>query len=444
MAGEKDKDKAPIVVKRVKKGGHGFHGGVWKIAYADFVTAMMAFFLLMWVLGSTTRGDLAGISAYFQNPLRVAVDGGAGSGDATRLIKGGGESMMHAQGQEAKADSDSTQRSKSTTAAQEPDDEARKFQFDSKSKNPGSTEGAPDGVGTEKGGGAAGSSSGAASGGADAGKGAASGAASGAAASASAAAAAKQSAQAQQQVKAEIERAVKSDGELSKIKNQLMMDVTSEGLRLQIVDEKNRPMFESGATVLADHIRRLMRIIGKVVGETNFAIKVEGHTDSKGTGSDAGRGNWELSTDRANAARRELVSGGLRPDQVAQVVGYADKLRINKDDPSDPLNRRISITVLANTAAGPKTKAPGTESLGGLSGGIMPGATPTGPNNGGESGMPGGAPAPGLAAPTQPDSAPVMAIRPEIKREVLEAARRAGGIEMLAPRTPGARGKSDH
>jgi len=430
MAGEKDKDKAPIVIKRVKKGGHGFHGGVWKIAYADFVTAMMAFFLLMWVLGSTTRGDLAGISAYFQNPLRVAVDGGAGSGDATRLIKGGGESMMHAQGQEARADSDSTQRSKSTTAAQEPDDEARKFQFDSKSKNPGSTQGVQDGVGSEMGG-----AQGANSGAAGNAKGGAQGAAGGA--QGAAAAAAKENAQAQQQVKAEIERAVKSDGELSKIKNQLMMDITSDGLRLQIVDEKNRPMFESGGTVLADHIRRLMRIIGKVVGETNFAIKVEGHTDSKGIGSDAGRGNWELSTDRANAARREMVSGGLRADQVAQVVGYADKLRVNKEDPNDPINRRISITVLANTAAGPKTKAPGTEALGGLSGGIMPGATPAG-----ESAA--GAPlAPGLAAPTLPDSAPAMAIRPEIKREVLEAARRAGGIEMLAPLPAGARGKSE-
>ncbi len=430
MAGEKDKDKAPIVIKRVKKGGHGFHGGVWKIAYADFVTAMMAFFLLMWVLGSTTRGDLAGISAYFQNPLRVAVDGGAGSGDATRLIKGGGESMMHAQGQEAKADSDSTQRSKSTTAAQEPDDEARKFQFDSKAQNPGSTQGVPNGVGNDKGGtqgssaGAAGASQGAAQGAAGAAQGAA-------------AAAAKENAQAQQQVKAEIERAVKSDGELSKIKNQLMMDITSDGLRLQIVDEKNRPMFESGGTVLADHIRRLMRIIGKVVGETNFAIKVEGHTDSKGIGSDAGRGNWELSTERANAARREMVSGGLRADQVAQVVGYADKLRVNKEDPNDPINRRISITVLANTAAGPKTKAPGTEAVGGLSGGIMPGASPAGQNAA-------GAPlAPGLASPTLPDSVPTMAIRPEIKREVLEAARRAGGIEMLAPLPAGARGKSE-
>jgi chemotaxis protein MotB len=143
-----------------------------------------------------------------------------------------------------------------------------------------------------------------------------------------------------------------------------------------------------------------------------------------------------LSTDRANAARREMVSGGLRADQVAQVVGYADKLRVNKEDPSDPINRRISITVLANTAAGPKTKAPGTEALGGLSGGIMPGASPAGTD---------GAGAPAVTMPTQPDSAPKMAIRPEIKREVLEAARRAGGIEMLAPLPAGARGsKSDH
>ena len=311
----------------------------------------------------------------------------------------------------------------------------RVFQFDSKSKNPGSTQGVQDGVGSEKGG-AQGSTSGAASG--AQGQGAQGQGAQGAAQGA-AAAAAKENAQAQQQVKAEIERAVKSDGELSKIKNQLMMDITSDGLRLQIVDEKNRPMFESGGTVLADHIRRLMRIIGKVVGETNFAIKVEGHTDSKGIGSDAGRGNWELSTDRANAARREMVSGGLRADQVAQVVGYADKLRVNKEDPSDPINRRISITVLANTAAGPKTKAPGTEALGGLSGGIMPGASPAGADGAGAP------PAPAVTMPTQPDSAPKMAIRPEIKREVLEAARRAGGIEMLAPLPAGARGsKSDH
>jgi chemotaxis protein MotB len=389
---------------------------------------MMAFFLLMWVLGSTTRGDLAGISAYFQNPLRVAVDGGAGSGDATRLIKGGGESMMHAQGQEAKADSDSTQRSKSTTVEQEADDEARKYQFDTKSKTPGSAKGEPDAVGSEMG---------KAQSDAQAAK-----------------QAAKQAAQAQQQMRAEIEQAVKADPSLSKIQNQLMMDVTSDGLRLQIVDEKNRPMFDSGATGLAEHTRRLMRIIGKVVGETNFAIKVEGHTDSKGSSSDSGRGNWELSADRANAARRELIAGGLRGDQVAQVVGYADKVRLNADDPNDPLNLRISITVLAKTAAGPKSKAPGTAAEGGMSsptapdqplpGALMPSGSAGAP---GASGMaPNGAPANGLAAPTRPDSTPPLQVRPEIKLEVLEAARRAGGLDFMnkSPLPAGARGKSDH
>ena len=86
MAAQGEKAKSTIVIKRIKKGGHGSHGAAWKIAYADFVTAMMAFFLLMWLLGSTTQGDLKGISEYFQSPLRVSMSGGAGSGDATTLI----------------------------------------------------------------------------------------------------------------------------------------------------------------------------------------------------------------------------------------------------------------------------------------------------------------------------------------------------------------------
>ena len=103
-------DGPPIVIKRIKKGGHGHHGGAWKIAYADFVTAMMAFFLLMWVLGSTTAGDLAGISSYFQNPLRVSLSGGQGSGDATAIIKGGGNNITETAGVEARAAADTDQR----------------------------------------------------------------------------------------------------------------------------------------------------------------------------------------------------------------------------------------------------------------------------------------------------------------------------------------------
>ena len=89
----------PIVVKRVKKSAHGHHGGAWKIAYADFVTAMMAFFLLMWLLGSTTSGDLKGISEFFQTPLKVALGGGSGSGDSSSLIKGGGKDLTRTEGQ---------------------------------------------------------------------------------------------------------------------------------------------------------------------------------------------------------------------------------------------------------------------------------------------------------------------------------------------------------
>ena len=94
-----DDTQQPIVVKRIKKGGGGAHGGAWKIAYADFVTAMMAFFLLMWLLGSTAQGDLEGISDFFNSPLKVSMAGGSGSGDSTSIIKGGGDDLSRSVGQ---------------------------------------------------------------------------------------------------------------------------------------------------------------------------------------------------------------------------------------------------------------------------------------------------------------------------------------------------------
>src|SRR5215210_4490743 len=100
-----DDSQRPIIVKRIKKGGHGHHGGAWKIAYADFVTAMMAFFLLMWLLGSTTKADRAGISDYFKTPLKVSLMGGSGAGDSTSVIKGGGSDITRADGQNKKGES---------------------------------------------------------------------------------------------------------------------------------------------------------------------------------------------------------------------------------------------------------------------------------------------------------------------------------------------------
>jgi chemotaxis protein MotB len=275
------KSDAPIiVVKRVKKGGHGHHGGAWKIAYADFVTAMMAFFLLMWVLGSTTAGDLAGISSYFQNPMRVSMSGGQGSGETTRIIKGGGDNISKVAGVEAKADADTEQRRISDSSVTDVEN-ARK----DRTKN--------------------------------------------------------------EAVKSEIEKSVESDAELKNIKGQLFMDITSEGLRIQVVDEKGKPLFNSGGVVPSVAARRLLRVIGKSLNDNPGKIRIEGHTDAaKFSNGEAGYTNWELSSERANVARREMIAGGLAPSNVAQVIGFADTIPLNPADLSDPLNRRISITLL--------------------------------------------------------------------------------------------------
>ncbi|QWE14999.1 flagellar motor protein MotB [Polynucleobacter sp. AP-Sving-400A-A2] len=275
------KSDAPIiVVKRVKKGGHGHHGGAWKIAYADFVTAMMAFFLLMWVLGSTTAGDLAGISSYFQNPMRVSMSGGQGSGETTRIIKGGGDNISKVAGVEAKADADTEQRRISDSSVTDVEN-ARK----DRTKN--------------------------------------------------------------EAVKSDIEKSVESDAELKNIKGQLFMDITSEGLRIQVVDEKGKPLFNSGGVVPTVSARRLLRVIGKSLNDNSGKIRIEGHTDAaKFSNGEAGYTNWELSSERANVARREMIAGGLAPSNVAQVIGFADTIPLNPADLSDPLNRRISITLL--------------------------------------------------------------------------------------------------
>ncbi len=333
----------PIIVKRVKKvvGGHG--GGVWKIAYADFVTAMMAFFLLMWVLGSTTSGDLAGISAYFQNPLRLTLEGGQGSGDQNSIIKGGGPQIFRTQGVEANADADTAQRRISDSRIEE--DERLRLNV-----------------------------------------------------------------QAMQEAKQEIQMQMQSDPELAKTKNQVFMDISSEGLRIQIVDDKNRAMFSVGGAQMAPFASSLLRVIGSALKDMDNMVRIEGHTDGlRFSNGPAGYTNWELSTERANAARRELVVGGLQENRVSQVVGFADTIRLNPSNPNDPLNRRISITVQkqtlsqlpSSTAAGP-SPAPAALSKGAPAAAQPPAAAK------------GAAPRPAApassaapAAPAQPAAAPV-------------------------------------
>ena len=272
-------NQQPIIVKRIKKGGGGHHGGAWKIAYADFVTAMMAFFLLMWLLGSTAKGDLNGIAEYFSTPLKVAMQGGSGSGDASSVIMGGGKDLTRSAGQvkqgEIKAE-------KKTVNLQ-----ALKAELERKER--------------EKLG----------------------------------------------ELKDRIEKAIEANPSLGQYKKQLLLDITNEGLRIQIVDEKNRPMFDLSSSDVKPYMRDILREIGRAFNDVDNRIALSGHTDAKpfATG-DKGIGNWELSASRANASRRELIAGGMAEGKVIRVVGQASTVLFDKQDPFNPQNRRIGIVVL--------------------------------------------------------------------------------------------------
>lgn len=271
-----DDSQRPIVIKRIKKGGGGHHGGAWKIAYADFVTAMMAFFLLMWLLGSTTKAQLEGIADYFKTPLKVALSGGSGAGDATSIIKGGGTDLTRRAGQVKSGDIDP--------------ETARKIL-------------------------------------------------------------AKDEAERLNQMKQKIERLIDNNPKLKQFKRQLKLDITSEGLRIQIVDDQNRPMFDSGSAVMKDYTRDILREIGKALNELPNKISLSGHTDAVQYASgERGYSNWELSADRANASRRELVAGGLEEGKIMRVVGLGSAVPFDRDDPNSPVNRRISIIVMNKKA----------------------------------------------------------------------------------------------
>lgn len=273
-----DDSTRPIIIKRKKVVAGGAHGGAWKIAYADFVTAMMAFFLLMWLLGSTAKGDLQGIADYFQNPMKVAMSGGDGAGDATSILKGGGQDLTRQSGQVKKGDVEAKRTSFSKEA---------KLEFQRKER------------------------------------------------------------ERLELLKADIEKMIEQSPQLAQFKKQLLLDITSEGLRIQIVDEQNRPMFDSGGDVVKPYTRDLLRQIGQALNGVSNRISLAGHTDAAPfIGGVQGFSNWELSANRANASRRELVAGGMEAHKVLRVVGLGSTLLFDKNDPLNPVNRRISIVVL--------------------------------------------------------------------------------------------------
>ncbi|KZE35056.1 chemotaxis protein MotB [Crenobacter luteus] len=260
-----DESQRPIVVKRIKKGGHGHHGGAWKIAYADFVTAMMAFFLLMWLLGSVSQGDLQGISEYFRTPLKVALAGGSGSGDANAIVKGGGQDLTRKSGQVAKVEEQERSLEKQRLT------------------------------------------------------------------------------RLQQKLRQRLEQSpVFKD-----YKNQLRLEMTPDGLQVQIIDEQNRPMFDSGSYRLLPHTQTILRELGRELNEVSNRISISGHTDAKPfSRGERAYSNWELSADRANAARRELLAGGMLDEKVLRVVGLAAADPLNRQNVFSSENRRIAIVVL--------------------------------------------------------------------------------------------------
>ncbi len=271
-----DDSQRPIVVKRIKKGGHGHHGGAWKIAYADFMTAMMAFFLLMWLLGSVSKGNLKGIADYFSNPLKIARRGGEGAGDADSLIKGGGKDLTQQVGQMKKG------------AVQE-DEQAKDRRRLSELKK---------------------------------------------------------------KFEALMDDKAKSNSKLAQYKKQLKLDMVAEGLRIQIVDDQNRPMFKSGSSELEPYAKDILDEIGKLLNDVPNDLSLSGHTDAQPFASgQRGYSNWELSSDRANASRRELLAGGgLSTDKILRVNGFAEQVPLDTTNIYAPVNRRISIVVLNKEA----------------------------------------------------------------------------------------------
>ena len=247
MAGDAKKLQ-PIIIKRVKKGGHAVHGGAWKIAYADFVTAMMAFFLLMWLLGSTSEGDKKGISDYFQSPMKVAMQGGTGAGASSSVVNGGGNDLTQSAGQAKRGDG--------------ADRKAKKMSGELKKAE-----------------------------------------------------VAKRDAKMLAALSAKIAAAISSNPKMAEFSSQIKLEITPDGLQIQIVDDQRRPMFDSGSATLKPYMRDILREIGTALLDVENKISLDGHTDRSAYGN-AGRGysNWELSADRANASRRELANAGMAED----------------------------------------------------------------------------------------------------------------------------------
>ncbi|MDH0746606.1 flagellar motor protein MotB [Pseudomonas sp. GD03842] len=269
----------PIIVKRVKRFGGGHHGGAWKIAFADFATAMMAFFLVLWLMSSATPEQLIAIAGYFKDPV-----GFSDSGSPYVIDLGGSPEMS--------PDQTLNPEVKSTPA---PD----KVPVDADQQDSAAEQ-----VEQER----------------------------------------------LEMLLQELQTKVNENPQLAKFKDQILFEITQDGLRIQIMDAENRPMFDIGSARLKPYFEDILLAMADTIKAVPNKVSISGHTDATPYVGNNGFGNWELSANRANAARRALTAGGYPDPQVARVVGYASSALYDKEHPTNPINRRIDIVVLTKKA----------------------------------------------------------------------------------------------
>lgn len=270
--------RRPLVIRKTRLITKSHRSGAWKIAYADFVTALMAFFLLMWLVGTNSEARLRGIGEYFSTPLQIALSGGKDYSIQSSIVNGGSNTPFEGIAQTKKGE---------TRSAHQGDFAGARKEF-----------------------------------------------------------------QEMHALKRQLEEAVAAHAELRQFKDQLLIDITSDGLRIQIVDRQNRPMFDIGSANLKPYTLSILRLIGNTLNEVSNKIALSGHTDaSRYQGGTENYTNWELSLDRANAARRALVDGGMGENKIVRVVGLASSVLFRPDAPYSPDNRRISIIVMNAKAA---------------------------------------------------------------------------------------------
>ncbi|MEP4377525.1 MAG: flagellar motor protein MotB [Alphaproteobacteria bacterium] len=355
MADAGNPNQQPIIIKKVKGHGHGHHGGAWKVAYADFVTAMMAFFLLLWLLNATTEEQRSGIADYF-SPESIASPGsGSGSilGGTTIAIDG---NKVSAGGPTEGAsvplpplpsgDGEGGVEGDLDTAGDGGETEFPENGSTQFAEN-GETDKPDDGTIDE---------------------------------SAIQQAMAKRE-QAQFEAAADaLRQAIESVPELAQLEDSLLIEQTPEGLRIQLVDQAGYSMFALGSSQPNAETRKLVQLVSRVVNQLSNKISISGHTDSRGYRSAEGYTNWELSSDRANAARRLLIESGLGSERIALVQGRADTDPLLPSEPESEQNRRISIVLLRENEvpleldektlgidslpAAPSPAAPGTNDFG--------------------------------------------------------------------------------